>query len=77
MNVAKTYEADSIGSWTEDKLDILRKYSAAYSAILNKYNFHYVYIDAFAGKGKHVTKKTGEPVKGSPVNAIKVEPPFR
>jgi len=76
MNAPPKYEGDTIGSWTEDKLEILRKYAAAYSTILTKHRLRHSYIDAFAGKGEHVSKKTGEVVKGSPVNAINVEPPF-
>jgi three-Cys-motif partner protein len=36
----------------------------------------YVYIDAFAGAGKHISRKTGEMILGSPLNALEVVPPF-
>lgn len=39
------------GNWTEEKLNRIRKYLSAYSTIMNKYNFTYAYIDAFAGMG--------------------------
>lgn len=38
---------------------------------------YHIYIDAFAGAGKHISKKTGAFVLGSPMNALLVEPPFR
>ena len=40
-------------SWTQDKLDRVRKYLVAYSKILSKKPFHYAYIDGFAGTGYH------------------------
>lgn len=39
------------GSWTEIKLDILRKYLQFYTTALKKQNFELLYIDAFAGSG--------------------------
>jgi three-Cys-motif partner protein len=36
-----------------------------------------VYIDAFAGAGKHLSKATQEFVPGSPLNALAVQPQFR
>jgi three-Cys-motif partner protein len=36
-----------------------------------------MYIDAFAGAGVHVSKRTGEYIRGSPINALLVHPPFR
>lgn len=69
---------DDIGPWSEIKLEIIRKYAAAYSAILTRRRgFHHVYIDAFAGAGIHVTRSTGEYVAGSPLNALLVQPPFK
>ncbi len=69
---------DKIGYWSEIKLDIVRKYAAAYSAIMNKQAWMrgYYYIDAFAGAGMHIAKRTQDPVPGSPLNALDVEPPF-
>ena len=71
---------DEIGYWSEVKLSIIKEYAAAYSSILavrQKPAFHHVYIDGFAGAGEHVSKETGEPVTGSPLNALAVEPPFQ
>lgn len=70
-------EYDAIGSWSEIKLDILRDYAAPYSRIVSANGFHHHYIDGFAGPGSHISRKTGEPVPGSPLNALKTEPPFR
>lgn len=72
---------DEIGGWSELKLEILKKYAAAYSTILSAQTkasplFH-VYIDAFAGAGKHLSKATQEFVPGSPLNALAVQPQFR
>ena len=71
---------DEIGYWSEVKLDIVRDYASAYSAIIaaqRNPNLHHVYIDAFAGAGVHISRKTGEFVTGSPLNALNVKPPFR
>jgi three-Cys-motif partner protein len=69
---------DEIGYWSEVKLDIVRKYAQAYSTVLAKEKRirKYLYIDAFAGPGEHISKQTGEFVAGSPLNALNVQPPF-
>lgn len=69
---------DEIGFWSEIKLDILKKYLHAYSGIIKKqsWGFHTLYIDAFAGSGKHVSKTTGDFVAGSPARALDVTPQF-
>lgn len=72
-------EFDTVGYWTEIKLDIVKEYLPAYTTILHskkKADFHYIYIDAFSGAGVHISKETGEPVPGSPLNALSVQPPF-
>ncbi len=69
---------DEIGYWSEVKLDIIQKYATAYSKIMTSQEFiraHY-YIDAFAGAGVHLAKGTKQPIPGSPLNALMVEPPF-
>ena len=68
---------DEIGYWSEVKLDIIKKYAQVYSQILSKKNLYYVYIDAFSGCGQHISKKTGDFVEGSPVNALQIQPPFK
>jgi three-Cys-motif partner protein len=71
---------DEIGYWSEIKLDIIKEYASAYSRIISSQTgpqFYHLYIDAFAGAGKHISKNTGEFVPGSPENALLVSPPFR
>jgi three-Cys-motif partner protein len=69
---------DRIGYWSELKLEIIRKYAAAYSRILAaQRGLRHVYIDAFAGAGLHLSRATGEMVPGSPLNALLVTPPYR
>ena len=69
---------DLIGYWSEVKLDIIKEYASAYSRIMNRQKSikNYSYIDAFAGAGQHISKRTGEFVPGSPLNALLIEPPF-
>lgn len=71
---------DEIHYWSEVKLDIIKEYAGAYSRILNAQknpSLYHVYLDAFAGAGMHVSKATGGFVKGSPLNALLIEPPFK
>jgi three-Cys-motif partner protein len=71
---------DTIGYWSEVKLEIIANYASAYSTILaaqtNPRLFH-VYVDAFAGAGIHLSRSTGKFVLGSPLNALQVQPQFR
>jgi len=71
---------DRIGYWSEIKLQIVKEYASAYSRILTAWknpSLYHVYIDAFAGAGKHLKKSTEEFVLGSPLNALNVRPAFR
>jgi three-Cys-motif partner protein len=68
---------DTIGYWSEIKLQIVREYAQAYSQILTSNRIHHAYIDAFAGAGMHLSKSKGELIKGSPLNALLVQPPFK
>src|SRR5262245_8079067 len=72
-----TLEFDEIGYWSEIKLEIVRDYASAYSTILNSKKLPHIYIDAFAGAGKHLSRTSGQFVPGSPMNALNVQPPFR
>jgi three-Cys-motif partner protein len=51
------------GRWTQQKLDLLRKYLSAYTTILSKqsqkFPLRFAYIDAFAGTGYRELKETG------------------
>ena len=69
-------EYDLIGPWSEVKLEILREYAKPYSQIMKSRGLHHLYIDGFAGPGFHVSKATGEVIKGSPLNALATQPPF-
>ncbi|MBM4446009.1 MAG: three-Cys-motif partner protein TcmP [Chloroflexi bacterium] len=68
---------DRIGYWSEIKLDILRQYAQAYSTILTNTNLYHVYIDAFAGAGRHISRRTGDLIPGSPIIALEIVPPFK
>lgn len=70
-------EPDEIGHWTEVKLQIIKKYAKAYSMILAKYKFDYIYIDGFAGAGEHISKETGLIIQGSPCVVLDIEPRFK
>lgn len=74
----RTFKYDEIGYWSEIKLDIIKKYASAYSNIMDKQSAikKHIYIDAFAGPGKHLSKESGELVLGSPLNALDINPPF-
>ena len=39
------------GRWTEQKLEILRRYLDAYTTALKNQGFRLTYVDAFAGEG--------------------------
>ena len=81
------------GDWTEQKLDCLRKYLYEYTKIMNNFNFHYCYIDAFAGTGYRVLQPDENPnqislpdlitveeerfLDGSARIALQVQPPFK
>jgi three-Cys-motif partner protein len=67
---------DEIGYWSEIKLAILEKYAKPYNQILLKHKLRPIYIDGFAGAGHHIARGTTRIVDGSPVRALKVEPPF-
>lgn len=72
------FQFDEIGHWSEIKLEIIKKYAAAYSKILSaQRGLQHYYIDGFAGAGVHVSRTTGEFVPGSPLNALNVHPPFK
>lgn len=75
-------EYDEIGIWSEVKLAIVREYAAAYSKIMEAWRrdkisrLSWIYIDAYAGPGYHLSKTTGETVEGSPLIALNTDPPF-
>lgn len=78
--MVKRLRFDEIGQWSEIKLEILKEYARAYSTIFSAKRqtpFFHIYIDAFAGAGKHFSKGTQRVVPGSPLNALAVKPQFR
>lgn len=71
---------DEIGYWSEIKLDIVEQYALQYSRILSSRKnpeFYHIYIDAFAGSGKHISRTKGSSVRGSPQIVLDINPPFR
>ena len=75
----KRQKYDEIGYWSEVKLDIIKEYASAYTRIMAAQqapSFSYIYIDAFAGSGRHISRRTHEFVSGSPLNALNIENPF-
>ena len=71
---------DTVGYWTEVKLDIIREYAQAYSTILaarRQPSFYHIYIDAFAGAGVQVSRRSGDFIAGSPLNALNISPRFK
>ena len=71
-------QLDEVGAWTEIKLEIVRKYASAYSKILSSRKLiqRHIYIDGYAGAGRHVSKASGAIIPGSPANALATDPPF-
>lgn len=75
-------EFDEIGIWSEVKLAIIREYASAYARVLEGTRresiprLRWLYIDAYAGPGVHLSKATGEVVDGSPLIALKTIPAF-
>ena len=81
------------GDWTTEKLERIRKYLSAYTTIMKDRNFHFAYIDAFAGTGYRTYRRDNDPnelmfpeiaeqevqefLDGSARIALQVEPRFR
>jgi three-Cys-motif partner protein len=75
-------EYDEIGIWSEVKLAIIKEYASAYTTIMESQRrqrisrLRWIYIDAYAGPGYHLSKTTGDVVEGSPLIALNTRPPF-
>jgi three-Cys-motif partner protein len=72
-------QEDVIGPWSEDKLDLLKKYLEAYTNIMKGQSWcrnGYHYIDAFSGTGRPRAKDEERYVEGSPLVALGIENPF-
>lgn len=75
--MAFPFKFDEVGIWSELKLEIVEKYGSAYtSAFANRRGLKKFYVDAFSGAGVHISKRSGEPIDGSPARALKTTPPF-
>ncbi|MEZ5571194.1 MAG: three-Cys-motif partner protein TcmP [Halioglobus sp.] len=61
------------GGWTEIKLDLLERYLKAWLQVMHNKRFDLLYIDAFAGNGKCVSKRDGGEVDGSALRALRCE----
>ena len=48
-------------SWTTEKLERVHKYLKAYTTIMKDRNFHFAYIDAFAGTGYRAYRQDADP----------------
>ena len=73
-----TERLDTVGYWTEIKLQILQEYAKAYAQVLQKQPSikHVAYIDGFAGAGVHISKESGKQILGSPARALSIQPRF-
>lgn len=75
-------EYDEIGIWSEVKLAIIKDYLPAYTVILDANrrrsarSLQWIYVDAYAGPGYHLSRATGTTVEGSPLIALGTKPPF-
>ena len=70
---------DTIGPWSEDKLQLLRKYLDVYTSIMRGQKWcreGYHYIDAFAGTGRPRARDEERYVDGSPRVALSTQHPF-
>jgi hypothetical protein len=65
-------EYDEIGIWCEVKLDIIKEYASAYTTILDAQrrdkirSLKWLYIDAYAGPGHHLSKTRGNVPRNRP-----------
>lgn len=74
-------QLEEVGYWSEIKLDIIREYAQAYSKIMSspkqkQHGLSHIYVDAFAGAGKHISKTTKDEIEGSPIIAANTIPSF-
>jgi hypothetical protein len=68
---------DEIGTWSRIKIEIIKKYAAAYARILgNNPRLRFAYIDAFAGPGQHRSKTSGEIIMGTSRVVLNITPKF-
>ena len=79
MSWSRRVKFDEIGYWSEIKLDIVKDYASAYSRICGAKRTRpspRVHRRLRRRRRAHL-KRTGEYVRGSPINALLMQPPFR
>jgi three-Cys-motif partner protein len=59
-----------------DKLEIVRQYCSAFGTACHLKAPRFNFVDAFSGPGVNRIEETGELVEGSPLIALRSEPPF-
>jgi|JI8StandDraft_1071087.scaffolds.fasta_scaffold06843_4 three-Cys-motif partner protein len=70
--MGEEFKFDEIGYWSEIKLEIINDYAKEYMKILSKQNFlKPIYVDAFSGAGKHLSKVSKKEISGSPQNGLR------
>lgn len=70
------YLTPEIGSWGEDKYDLVKKYAEMFATSMKKKWDARVYVDLFSGPGRAMIKRSRRIVKGSPLLAMDVKNPF-
>ncbi|MDE0681279.1 MAG: three-Cys-motif partner protein TcmP [Candidatus Poribacteria bacterium] len=70
------------GNWTEEKLECVSKYLHSYTQIMKEREYHFTYIDAFAGTGYRELKNSEDIeipsfLAGSARKALEVRHPFK
>src|SRR5260370_37277597 len=69
---------DEVGPWTEVKLEIISEYAKFFAKILSTRSYMKpVYIDGFAGPGRHISGTSGEVIEGTPARIVEIQPPFQ
>jgi three-Cys-motif partner protein len=73
---------DEIGPWSERKFGIVQEYATVYSRIMANAKarvarFEHDYIDGYASAGFSRRKGTNDIVKGTALNSLEIEPPFK
>ena len=63
------------GAWTEDKIDIVEKYTRAYLKIMHKQYFKLIYFDGFAGCGDIEHSNDLPVIEGAAVRILSIDDP--
>lgn len=71
------FEIPELGSYTEDKYDLIRLYCHLFShGMQHKWSGKRIYLDLYAGGGKCRIKGSDKVILGSPLIALSMEVPF-